>query len=190
MAAQRLWGESVALTAASKNARHGSPPLQSPEAVFRAHHAQIRRFLLRLTGDPAEAEDLAQQVFVDAAAAMSRAETQPRSVPAWLYAVAERRFADAVRRRSCERRIADLLAPTEAIEPDDRYGLGVADALRRAIARLPRDQRQVVVLKVFGGRSFAEIAARTGATPAACKMRHCRALREVRRFLEAEGLKP
>ncbi len=61
-----------------------------------------------------------------------------------------------------------------------RYGHGVAAALRDAIAALPESQRRVVVMKLLEGRSFAEIAARLGASEAACKMRLSRALERLR----------
>ena len=69
------------------------------ELAFRRHHAQIYRYLRRRTGDPYRAEDLAQEVFADAAVALSRGE-RPSSMLAWLYTIAQRRFADEARRRS------------------------------------------------------------------------------------------
>jgi len=68
------------------------------------------------------------------------------------------------------------------------YGASVAWALRRAIAALPDAQRAVFVLKLLEGRSFREIAARVGATEAACKMRFSRALERLRHQLEQEGV--
>ena len=64
------------------------------EQAFRRHHAQIYRYLRRRTGDPDRAEDLAQEVFADAAAALSRGDWEPDSMIAWLYTIAA-----ALRRR-------------------------------------------------------------------------------------------
>ena len=50
------------------------------EQAFRRHHAQIYRYLRRRTGDPDRAEDLAQEVFADAAAALSRGDWAPDSI--------------------------------------------------------------------------------------------------------------
>jgi len=47
-----------------------------------------------------------------------------------------------------------------------------------------------VVLKQLRGLSFADIAARVGATEEACKMRFARGLEALRRDLEREGLEP
>lgn len=158
------------------------------EQAFRRHSGQIYRYLLRLTGDHHEAEELTQRVFTDAAAALS-SPNPPESLLGWLYAVAERRFVDELRRR---KRLAEFVAatPREPRQADTSYGRAVAQALAREIERLPTEQREVVVMKVLEGRSFAEIAARLGATEAACKMRLSRAIRTLRAALERQGLEP
>ena len=63
------------------------------ELAFRRHHAQIHRYLTRKTGDPDRAEDLAQEVFLDATVALSRGGFVPDSLPAWLHTIAKCRFA-------------------------------------------------------------------------------------------------
>lgn len=159
------------------------------ERAFRQHYGQIYRFLRRKTGSHDEAEELAQRVFTDAAAALSK-KNPPESLLAWLYAVAERRFVDELRRR---KKVAAHLAgqsPDSHNRVDPYYGANVADALRRTIGALPEDQRVVVVMKVFEEMQFGEIAARLGTTEAACKMRFSRAIRRVIEQLRQEGLEP
>lgn len=158
------------------------------EAAFRRHRTQIYRYLLRRTGDHHAAEDLAQDVFVDAAAMLERAQEPPRSMLAWLYAVADRRFTDDARRRARAGR------PLELVEvPDERgqeYGRATGRALGAAIRGLPDDQRRIVVMKLLEGRPFAEIADLVGVSEAACKMRFARALRLLRVELAREGWRP
>lgn len=159
------------------------------EQAYRQHYGQIYRFLRRKTGSHDEAEDLAQRVFTDAAAALST-KNPPESLLAWLYAVAERRFVDELRRRG---RVAAYLAeqsPDAHTRPEPFYGRSVADALKRAIGVLPEDQRLVVAMKVFEERQFGDIAARLGTTEAACKMRFSRGIRRVIEQLRQEGLEP
>ena len=69
------------------------------ELAFRRHHAQIHGYLTRKTGDPDCAEDLAQEVFLDATVPLSDGGFAPDSLPAWLHTIAKRRFADDARRR-------------------------------------------------------------------------------------------
>jgi len=152
--------------------------------AYREHGGRVYRFLLRRTGDHHQAEELAQRVFADAAASLAKA--RPDSVLGWLYAVAEGRFVDELRRR---RLAADLPAdpPRPASELD--YGPAAARAIKRSIDRLNAASREVVVMKLLEGRPFAEIARAVSTSEAAAKMRYSRALRELRAFLEAEGIR-
>jgi RNA polymerase sigma-70 factor, ECF subfamily len=159
------------------------------EQAYRRHYGQIYRFLRRKTGSHEEAEDLAQRVFTDAAAALSK-KNPPESLLAWLYAVAERRFVDELRRRGKAAAYLAEQSPEAHIRIEPCYGSSVADALRRAIGVLPEDQRRVVVMKVFEERQFGDIAARLGTTEAACKMRFSRGIRQVIEQLRQQGLEP
>ena len=151
------------------------------ERAFRRHYGQIYRFVRRRTQDHHRAEELAQEVFTAAAASLRHDASEPL---AWLYTVARRRFADEARRRARERR----LVPLEPVPPT--YAPAVSAAISRALAGLPAAQRQVVVLKLLRGASFAEIAHKVGATEAAVKMRFSRALRALRDELQQEGIEP
>jgi RNA polymerase sigma factor (sigma-70 family) len=74
--------------------------------------------------------------------------------------------------------------------PFDDYGVDLARTLAEGITELPREQRDVVVLKLVEGRRFAEIAPRLGISEEACRARLSRALRTLRVHLEKEGVKP
>lgn len=152
--------------------------------AYRRHGDRIYRFFLRRFGDHHDAEDLSQRVFADAVAAL--AKSKPDSELGWLYAVAERRFVDELRRRRRANSLpADLPRPIEL-----NYGGAAAQAIRRAIERLDAPARQVVVMKLFEDRPYAEIAEELGITEAAAKMRLSRALRSLRELLVAEGVEP
>ncbi|MGH2948368.1 MAG: RNA polymerase sigma factor [Gaiellaceae bacterium] len=159
------------------------------ELAFRRHHAQIYRYLRRRTGDAHRAEDLAQEVFADASVALARGDWRPASMLAWLYTIAQRRFADEVRRR---RSSADGVPLDDFLDelaaPD--YGADVAQALREAISRLPPGQRQVISMKLLRGSSFCDIANAIEVSEAAAKMRFQRALAALRVDLEQQGIGP
>jgi RNA polymerase sigma-70 factor, ECF subfamily len=164
------------------------PKQNRAETAYRSHRDQIYRFFLRRTGDHHEAEELTQRVFADATAAFKKADFEPASMLSWLFAIAERRLLDDVRRRITARRGLRLLSqPEEA--PDIAYSRQVANALRESIARLPAGQRDVVVMKVLEGRQFAEIAEKLGTSEAACKMRMSRAIAQIKEDLTREGVR-
>jgi RNA polymerase sigma factor (sigma-70 family) len=66
----------------------------------------------------------------------------------------------------------------------------VSETLLVGLRGLPKGQREVVVLKLFQGRAFAEIALRLGISEEACRMRLSRGLATLRDHLEAEGVEP
>jgi RNA polymerase sigma-70 factor, ECF subfamily len=162
----------------------GKPRDDLAGEAFRLHFHDIHRYLLRRTGSAEDAEELAQRVFVDAAAKLD-ANNPPDSMLAWLYTVAERRFVDEIRRRA---RLREMLRALSTLRPEAvEYGGDVAGALHKALDRLTDESREVVVKKLFEGRSFKEIADQMGSTEAGCKMRFSRAVREIRDEFEREG---
>jgi len=160
------------------------------EEAFRRHYGQVYRYLRRRLPSDHEAEELAQMVFVDAARRLDAAAAGNAPVLAWLYTVAQRRLADHARQLARRATLAELEADRLRLVAEHDYGQGVAEPLRRALAKLPAAQRRVVVLKQLHGLSFAAIAAEVGASEAACKMRFARGLETVRAELEREGLAP
>ena len=159
------------------------------DLAFRRHHAQIVRYLSRRTGDLDRAEDLAQDVFLDATVALSADGFVPDSLPAWLHTIAKRRFADDARRRRLP--LADPVwdgsldeLPAADGDADDR------GAVIEAIMMLERSERGVIMMRLLRGYSFREIASSLEVTEAAAKMRFQRALAALRRDLEQQGIAP
>jgi RNA polymerase sigma-70 factor, ECF subfamily len=153
------------------------------DRAFRRHYGQVYRYVRRRTRDHHRAEELTQQVFADAAAALE--DDHPAPALAWLYTVARRRFADEVRRATQAR-----LVPLDEVADAREYGPAVASELSAAMASLPPGQRDVVVLKLLRGLRFAEIAETLGLTEDAAKMRFVRALQALRAELELRGVTP
>jgi RNA polymerase sigma-70 factor (ECF subfamily) len=138
----------------------------------------VYRFLLRRTRNHCDAEELTQQVFADATAALSRSEP-PQSMRGWLYAVAERRLIDELRRR----KRAATFADAATADLGDTGG-DTMQALEDAVDRLPDLQRRVVVMRIVEERTYEEIAQALDCNEAACKMRFSRAMRRLRNELE------
>jgi RNA polymerase sigma-70 factor (ECF subfamily) len=152
------------------------------ERAFRRHYGQVYRYIRRRTGDRERAEDLTQEVFAAAAAALPEFGEAESPLP-WLYTVAKRRFVDELRRQGREGALEDRRGELE-------YGPNLASTLRSALARLGREQQEVLTLKLLRGGSFAEIGRRVGVSEAAAKMRFVRALRALRAELQKEGIQP
>jgi RNA polymerase sigma-70 factor, ECF subfamily len=148
------------------------------DRAFRAYWGDVVSFLRRRTGDADRAEELAQQVFADAAADL---RDDGRPPLAWLYTVAKRRFADELRSRARATRWVGL--PRQVVYDEELRRL-----LVMAFRELPESQRSVVMLKLVRGLSFAGVADVVGISEEAARMRFSRALKSVRALLVEEGV--
>ena len=132
--------------------------------AYQRYSPLIHRIAVAMLGDPADAEDITQSVFIDAWRARETFDTSRGSLTGWLIAIARRRCLDQQRRRARERRNVLTAAGQHAISDD--YGetsriierIVVADAL----AQLPDGQRTVLELTFFDELTGAQIAALTG----------------------------
>jgi RNA polymerase sigma-70 factor (ECF subfamily) len=149
--------------------------------------------LVRLTGDPAQAEDLAQETFVKAFRNLAAFDPK-RRLSSWLFRIAHNTGIDALRRRrpatvafDAEGAAEEAAAP-ETGDPVERRALG--RALQSALARLKPEQRTVVVLRYENGLSFEEIGQVLGIPEATARSHVHRARKELARFMTAAGWKP
>jgi RNA polymerase sigma-70 factor (ECF subfamily) len=158
--------------------------MDDPLAVsYRRHFDDVYRFVRR-RASAVEAEDLTQEVFAAAAAALADARVEAPPPLAWLYTVARRRLVDLARRQV----LSDSPSGDDRPADERTYGREVGRELSFAFGQLTDAQRRVIVLKLFDGRSFAEIAALLGSTEGACKMRFSRGLGTLREELERKGI--
>lgn len=136
------------------------------EEIVRANEATVYRLALRQLGSREDAEDAAQEVFLKAYTSI-RSFRGESKLSVWLYRITCNVCTDALRRR---KETASLTVETEEgsgeLElPDERFdpaALAERADLRAqigaALARLPADARQVLLLRELGGSSYEEIA--------------------------------
>ena len=146
------------------------------------HHARCLRLAAHLLGDPADAEDAVQEALLRAYRHLGRYREQER-FGAWLtrIVVNQCRTERARARRPLPPGVDWADAARAADHPADARAR--REALAHALGRLPDEQREAVVLRYAGELSYAEMAAATGATAAALKMRVKRACGRLRALL-------
>jgi RNA polymerase sigma factor (sigma-70 family) len=122
--------------------------LREPFApLVEAHQQAVRAFLRRLCGDPAEADDLAQEVFI---AAWTSLDSFRRGADfrLWLYGIAYRKFQAnrraAGRRRKREAFVAEIAETVAAPDADARLDL------QKAMMALSEPRRAAVALCLAG----------------------------------------
>jgi RNA polymerase sigma-70 factor, ECF subfamily len=127
------------------------------EALFRAHWPAAYRAAWFVVRDAQAAEDIAQEAFLAAVAALDRFDRR-RPLAPWLRTIVARRAIDALRARNLRREVGD--APLAALAADERTP--PSGGMEEALAALPDDQRTVVVLRHVLELTPGEIAAVLG----------------------------
>ena len=143
--------------------------------VIARERRRLGGFIRRRVPDPADAEDILQDVFGELIESV-RLLRPIEQVGAWLYQVARNRIIDRFRRRSIEAialpaplenegaldALSELL-PSPQAGPEAQYARRVlVEQLDAALEELPAEQREVFVAHELEGESFRELAARTG----------------------------
>ena len=131
------------------------------EELYHTQGKPVYRFLLSLTGDPHQAEELLQETFYQAFLHIDRFEGRS-SLYTWLCCIGKNAWLKECRRRS---RYADtpyedlrLTDPTPPPE-EDLSRREQAQRLRRAVLALEDPHREVFILHAYGGLKLREIAA-------------------------------
>ncbi len=152
--------------------------------LFERHHGPLFGFLVKLTGHRAAAEDIAQTVF-QRMLKYRHTYRDDGSFTAWMYHLGRRCAADHFRRHQATPTATDPVDLQEhaddAPHAADRATVRDDHALlHRALSRLDRDDREVLLLSRFQELSFAEIATILECSAGAAKVRAHRALRQLR----------
>jgi RNA polymerase sigma factor (sigma-70 family) len=147
--------------------------------LFERHGARIHGHALRRTADPATAEDVTAVVFLEVWRRRHDVDLhQPSALP-WLYGVAGnvigRWHRSRRRHASALERLGSLPAPSPALVEIQAAAAADAAAVVDRIRRLPRRERDVLVLSVWEGLTHAEIATALDTTVGTVKSRLSRA---------------
>jgi len=151
------------------------------EELVEKHRQGVMNFVCRMLGDPVEAEDIAQMVFVQVLKAAPRYSMTAR-FRTWLYTIARNLCLNELRRRSRHRaesldlNSSDDLAPRRPepaartrLAPDDLLYDELLSKVEEAISALPEKQRTALLLCREDEMSYEEIAEVLGCSVSATK---------------------
>jgi RNA polymerase sigma-70 factor (ECF subfamily) len=159
--------------------------------LVQAYERPVYNLTYRMLGDPAEAEDAAQETFLRAYSKL--ATYQPgRKFVNWLLSIASHHCIDRLRRKSrapqlsLEGPLPPQWLTSEAPQPEQVVSKKQErEMVRLVLDTLPPAYRAAVVLRYWYGMSYQEIAATTQSTESAIKSRLHRARRMMARQLQA-----
>ena len=140
---------------ALSRARAGDPVAFG--SVVRRHQSMVFSIALHALRNPAAAEDLAQEVFLELYRSLAPIESETHTV-AWLRRVTSHRCIDELRRARHRRELAVELVPDRGEAPPSRE-VFLEGRLQRLLARLPARARMVMVLRYQEEMDVSDIAA-------------------------------
>ena len=165
---------------------------RSFEALMSDHHAEIYRYVLRVTGRRQDADDLSQETFLRAFRA-HRALPPDANQRAWLFAIATNLTRNHFRSQK-RRRVAYAAVVTETPEVDEDRPDGmsisreIGAAVDQVVSGLPLRQRLAFLQRKVHGLDYDAIGQSLQCSAETARAHVFQALRKVRRALEGREL--
>lgn len=149
-----------------KRARRGD--VEAYNLLVSRWEKRVYNYLLRLVADPEDALDLSQEVFLKAYQNLRKLDDPSRFAP-WLFRIAHNEAFSLLRKRRPETEVVDQPPPSA---PGSRMlPVETSLAVTSALKRLSADQREAIVLKIYQGFKFEEMAEMLGCPVSTIKSR-------------------
>jgi RNA polymerase sigma-70 factor (ECF subfamily) len=158
-------------------ARYREGDLASFEMFYERHSPGLLLYARSLTQNSALAEDVVQETFIRFLSYNSQGTCD--STRAFLYTAARNLVIDERRKSTRHKEVRARVAKDERVAPKDE----AADEILFALGLLPPEQREAVVLKVYGSLTLSEVAKMTGVHPATATSRYRYAIEKLTRLL-------
>ena len=155
---------------------------QAADQLIRAHYDEIYRFAYRQTGHKEDAMDLTQEIFLAVLRALPTYDRKKSAFRTWLFRIAANKSIDARRRaKPPALDLDDLTLPLEtdfAAQVEDRLLLEKIEAY---VSALDPQTQAVYRLRLYGEKTFPEIAAILGQSQPAVKAQYYRLMGRLRK---------
>ena len=168
------------------------------EYLVAAYEKNVYNLALRMTGNPEDAEDMAQEAFLKAYSSLDSFRGDSK-FSVWLYRIVSNVCLDFLRKQKKRQSFSlsmedddgeegELELPDLRRLPEDELEKKLTrDAVQRGLAQLPEDARQILLLREIQGLSYEEIASALGIDLGTVKSRIFRARKKLCAFLLADG---
>ncbi len=153
------------------------------QQVYLAYHDKVLAYIRSRINRWADAEDLCANVFEKILRNLPEFDQTKASLSTWIFTITRNTVIDYYRKAK----------PSEELDENLQDGSEVDDSLltreslselARALQSLPSQQRDLLILRYYDGKTLTEIAAMMNLSYGAVKLRHQAALREMRRLLQ------
>ena len=162
--------------------------------LYNTYHAKILAYLDRKVNSHADAEELAQEVFVRCYRNLDRYDEGKSSMSTWLYVIARNIWKNYLRnggRTVPLEEGADQFLDQLVVEPalDRAVQLEEERAmLEKGLMSLSEEERELVILKFYYGLKSREIGEKMGMPDANVRVKTQRTMKKLRKFFEKNGM--
>ena len=168
------------------------------ETLVKEYEKNVYNLALRMTGNSEDAADMSQEAFIKAYNSLSSFRGDSK-FSVWLYRIVSNVCLDYLRSRTRKPTVSlstenddgeevELDIADESQSPELLLDKSLTrDAVRRGLAALPPDHREILMLREIQGLSYEEIAAALGLEAGTVKSRIFRARKKLCSFLIKDG---
>jgi RNA polymerase sigma-70 factor (ECF subfamily) len=158
--------------------------------LYEENFDRIYRYIVLKIGDRTEAEDMTQQVFLNALQSISSFKWKGMHFTSWLYRIAHNQVVDHLRKKTKHATVPlDESLPIPALDGDPKYTVErklEIETVVMATKKLTMAQREVISLRFGGELSITEVAAMMGKSEGAVKALQHSAILALRKELSPE----
>ncbi len=168
------------------------------ESLVTAYEKNVYNLALRMTGSPEDAEDMAQEAFIKAYNSLPSFRGDSK-FSVWLYRIVSNVCLDFLRKKNRRSTVSlsaedddgedvQLDLPDMSQSPEELLEKKLTrESVRRGLASLPPDARQILLLREIQGLSYEEIGETLGLEPGTVKSRIFRARKKLCAYLLSDG---
>jgi RNA polymerase sigma-70 factor (ECF subfamily) len=160
--------------------------------LYDRHASTLMALAPRVLHNPADAEEVLQEVFIHVWSRAGHYDPSRSSVSTWLVLIARSRAIDRLRSRRVVDRTTQAAKQENVVEHTSPRGARNVliqerrERMRRELASLPPEQRQVLELAFYSGMTQTEIASQTGIPLGTVKTRTLLAMKKLRKALHSD----
>src|SRR3989475_11658253 len=158
---------------------------QAAAELVERHARPLARYLAGAGARDADLDDLVQETFIRAFRAVDRFRSQCQ-FRTWLLTIGGNVLKDASRRATRARIVPldDQLRATDGDPHERTVAIELEARLQQGLARLPRMQREVFLLRAQQGMEYDDIAAALGTTPGAARVHYHHAIKRLKEYVK------
>ena len=160
--------------------------------LYEENFDKIYRYIVLKIGDRTEAEDMTQQVFLNALQSISSYKWKGMPFTSWLYRIAHNQVVDYFRKKSKHATVPlDESLPIPAVDGDPKYEVErkmEIETIAMVTKKLTQSQQEVISLRFASELSIAEVAGVMGKSEGAVKALQHSAIAALRKVLAPEAV--